>query len=261
MKTNQGWEDALNKIGSYEVELVNISPKQWDIFLKDHSNLPGPRANIELAKAFARIGTLMDFKKYILLEPEEAPTNTPDEFLVFCGVLGYGQYLSKYHDSGLLQQLKERANDPRWRIREAVAMALQIIGRKKISRMIDYVQYWSEGSYMEQRAAIAALCEPDLLKNREINLLAFELLDWVTATMVEKDDEQDEGYEILQKALSYCWSVAVAALPDKGKYMMERWMKEKHPVIKQIMRENLKKTRLHDVDPEWTESWMNKISE
>jgi hypothetical protein len=251
----------LNKIGSYEIELVNISPKQWDDFLKNHSNLPGPRANIELAKAFARIGTLMDFKKYMQFGPAEAPANTPDEFLTFCGVLGYGQYLSQYHDSGLMLELKEKANDTRPLIRKAVAMALQIIGRKRMDRLKGYAKNWVDGSYLEQRAAIQAVCDPDLLRDKEVSLLALELLDWVTANMVDRDDQQNGGYEELQKALSDCWSEAVTAFPEKGKPMMERWMKEKHPVVNNIMRENLKKERLFDMDPEWTTSWLHKVSE
>ena len=113
---------------------------------------------------------------------------------------------------------------------------------------------------MEQRAAITALCEPDLLKNSEVCLVTLELLDWVTATMVEHDDRQDDGYKILQQALSYCWSVAVAACPEKGKPMMERWMKEHHPIVGKIMRENLKKKRLENVDAEWTKSWLLEIA-
>lgn len=249
----------MNKIGSYEIELVNISPKQWDTFLKEHSNLPGPKANIELARAFSHIGTLMDFKKYIRLGPEKAPENTPEEFLAFCGVLGYGQYLSKYHDGGLMRQLRERANDPRWRIREAVVTALQMIGRKNLSRLLKYTKSWADGSYFDQRAAIEALCEPDLLHSREVSLAALELLDWVTATMIENDDQQDEGYRILQKALSNCWGVAVAALPEKGKPMIDRWIKEKHPVINNIMRENLKKKPLAAVDSDWTESLLKQL--
>lgn len=250
----------MNKIGSYEIELVNISPKQWDDFLKEHSNLPGSGANLELANAFARIGTLMDFKKYIQLDAEEAPANTPDEFLAFCGVLGYGHYLSKYHDSGLMLQLKERANDPRQRIREGVVRALQTIGGEKVSRFTAYVKSWIEGTFLEQRAAVAAVCGMDLLINEETALLALELLDWATATMVEKDDQQNEGYKELQKALSDYWSRAVTALPAKGKPMVERWIKEDHPVVNKIMRENLKKQWLIDIEPEWAENWLQKIS-
>jgi hypothetical protein len=251
----------LSKIGSYEIELINLSPKKWEHFLKEHSDLPGTRANIELAKAFARIGTLMDFKKYIRLKEYEAPENTPESFLVFCGVLGLGKYLSRHHDAGLLQELKHLANDPRWRIREAVSMALQTVGRKKISRLMEYAKSWVEGSYYEQRAAITALCEADLLTNKNISLEVLDLLDWVTATMIEKDELQDGEYEVLKKALSYCWSVAVAAYPEKGKPMMERWIKEKHPVVNRIMKENLKKQRLQKIDPEWTGKWLSILDE
>lgn len=251
----------MNKIGTYEVELVNISPKQWDNFLREHSNLPGARANRELARAFARTGTLMDFKKYIHLDPDKAPENTPDEFLTYCGVMGFGQYLSKYHDGGLLILLKERANDPRWRIREAVVLALQIVGQKKISRLIAYAKSWIEGTFPEQRAAVAAMCDSDLLSNRETCLAALELLDWATATMIEYDDRQNEGeYQELQEALNFCWSVAVAASPEKGKPMMERWFKENHPVVNKIMKNNLEKDQLKNTDSEWVKRSLKRLS-
>lgn len=249
----------MNKTGSYEIELLNISPKKWDAFLMEHSNLPGPRVNMELARAFAHVGTLMDFKKYIGMDPRQAPENTPGEFLVFCGVLGLGEYLSKYHDNGLLLRLKERATDSRRLIREAVVMALQTIGRKNINRLKNYVRDWANGTFMEQRAAIATICEPEFLTDRETSLLALELLDWVTATMVVNDERQDKGYQILEKTLKTSWSFAVAALPEKGKPMMERWIKEKNPVVKRIMRKNLGTKRLSQMDSEWVESWIQKV--
>lgn len=251
----------MSKIGSYEIELINLSPRKWNAFLREHSNLPGPRANIELAKAFAHIGTLMDFKKMIRLGPDEAAENTPEEFLAYCGVLGYGQYLAKHHDTGLLNQLRERANDPRWRIREAVAMALQSVGKKNMLRLLKYTKLWADGSYLEQRAAIVGLCEPELLQTRKVCISVLDLLDWITATIVENDDEHvDRGFQVLEQGLSYCWSVAVAAFPEKGKPMMERWMKENHPIIRKIMRENLKKKRLSTLDPEWVAYWLRRVS-
>jgi hypothetical protein len=46
-------------------------------------------------------------------------------------------------------------------------MALQRLGDKNMDRLIASIQPWKDGSYYEQRAAAAALCEPRLLKNRE----------------------------------------------------------------------------------------------
>jgi len=193
----------LNKTGSYKTELLNLSPKKWDEYLKKNSGLPGPRGNIKLAMAFAQTATLMDFKKYISLSPQEAPENTPAVFLVFCGVLGIGEYLAHRHDQGLLQKLRALANDPRWRVREAVAMALQSIGRHDIKRLIEYCRTWIEGSLLEQRAAIAGLCEPELLHDPKVVDHVFEFLDWATASMIVFEDEKgglpgtSEGTELL----------------------------------------------------------------
>ncbi len=56
---------------------------------------------------------------------------------------------------------------------------------------------------------------------------------------------------MLRKGLGYCWSVAVAALPEPGKARMERWLASDDPDVRWIMRENLKKARLQRLDPEW----------
>lgn len=249
----------MNKIGSYETELLNISPKKWEEFLKQHSALPGEKANLELAKAFARVGTLMDFKKYIRLGPEKAQENTPEEFLAMCGILGLAQYLAKYHDDGLLQQFREKANDPRRRIRDSVALGLEIIGKKKRNRLIRYAKLWVDGSAFEQRAVIVALCEFDLKADHEMCLEVLDLLDYATATIVERDEMQDQGYKELEKALSYCWSMAVVGLPVKGKNKMERWLKTDHPIVNRIMRSNLKKKRLQKIDEKWIQYWTQQI--
>lgn len=251
----------MNKTTSYSKELNNISPKKWGDYLKEHSGLPGPRANIELAKAFSRTATLMDFKRYARLDEDEAPENTPEVFLVFCGILGIGEYLAQEHDGGLLRQLRNLANDRRWRVRESVAMALQTIGRKNIDRLINYAESWIKGTLLEQRAVVAALCEPDLLHDPGVIDRVFEMLDWATASIIAYDDEQDEDYEILSKALSYCWSVATTAKPEKGKRKIERWIKEQHPIVNRIMRKNLSKKRLKEVDEQWAEYWLEKLKD
>lgn len=250
----------MKKIGSFEKELNHISPKLWNDFLKKHSNLPGTQVNMELAKAFAKVGTLMDFKKYIRLGPKEAPENTSAEFLTFCGVLGLGDYLSKYHDGGLLMQLRERASDPRWRIREAVVLALQTIGQKNISRLLRYAKSWIKGSPIEQQVAIAALCNSELLSKHKVGREVIDLLDLATATMIELDEEQNEEYESLRETLNDSWSEAVAVLPEKGKSKIERWIKENHPVVNSILMKNLEEGRLKDIDEKWTQSCLRRLS-
>ena len=57
-----------------------------------------------------------------------------------------------------------------------------------------------------------------------------------------------DAFKTLRQGLGYCWSVAVAALPEAGKPLMEKWLASADPDIRWIMRENLKKNRLVRMD-------------
>ena len=45
----------------------------------------------------------------------------------------------------------------------------------------------------------------------------------------------------------------IAAEPETGKPLLEKWLASPDPVIQKIMRENLKKNRLVRMDPTWVE--------
>ncbi|MEQ8155057.1 MAG: hypothetical protein ABRQ25_09290 [Clostridiaceae bacterium] len=51
----------------------------------------------------------------------------------------------------------------------------------------------------------------------------------------------------------------MAADPDSGKKLMEKWFFSNDPDIRWIMRENLKKNRLHKLDPAWYKQWENEM--
>jgi hypothetical protein len=110
----------MNKIDVYRETLRTLD--QWDAFLLQESGLPGRRANLELAQAVAEEGNAALFTRYLSFDYEKAPTNSPHEFLAFCGVVGLGQLLAE-GKTEVLQTLRAHSSDPRWRIREAVAMA------------------------------------------------------------------------------------------------------------------------------------------
>ena len=133
--------------------------EEWEPFLVKESGLPGPRGNLELAQAVADEGDAKLFERLVRFDAEQAPVNSPQEFLAFCGVLGLGRLLSE-GERDLLQALRRHACDPRWRIREAVAMALQRFGRADMNALLEEMMEWSLGKPLEQRAAAAALCEP-----------------------------------------------------------------------------------------------------
>ena len=151
------------------------------------------------------------------------------------------------------------ASDPRWRVREAVAMALQIYSEDHMEELITEMENWARGNNYEKRAAAAALCEPKLLSQKEQVSKVLQILETITCSIMEIADRKGEGFIALKKGLAYCWSVAIVALPDEGKQRFEKLVAYDDKDIKWIMRENLKKDRLKRMDQEWTESMKQKI--
>jgi hypothetical protein len=213
----------------------------WEPYLREHSGLPGPRANLELVEAVADEGDEERFRSLIA---------TDDEYLVVCGLVGLGRLLAEGRDD-LLPELRAAASDGRWRVREGVVLGLQRLGDRDVPRLFAVVEPWAKGNELERRAAAAAVCEPRFLADEASAGRALDLLDELTESVAAATDRRSDGFRVLRKGLGYCWSVAVAALPDPGKARMERWLGSDDPDVLWIMRENLKKARLVRIDPDW----------
>lgn len=245
----------MSKADEYRAALQTLD--HWDEYLLKESGLPGPRGNLELAQVVADEGDLPLFQRYLDYTADKAPVNSPYEFLAFCGAVGLGRLLAE-GDTSLLTTLRALASDPRWRMREAVAMALQRLGSANMAQLISAMQDWSQGTPLEQRAAAASICEPRQLVQAEHARAALMILDRITAALERAEDRRSEDSLALRKGLGYCWSVAVAALPAEGKALMEKWLASTDKDVQWIMRENLKKARLVRMDPQWVKEWRNK---
>lgn len=246
----------MSKADEYREALRSL--EDWDSFLLKESGLPGPRGNLELAQAVADEGDEELFERYLSFEPENAPVNSPYEFLAFCGVVGLGRLLSE-GKMEVLKALRPYASDPRWRIREGVAMALQRLGQVDMDSLLPEMEQWSKGNLLEKRAAAAALCEPNLLREAKHVESVLQLLDEITASIQRVEDRKSGEFKALRKGLGYCWSVAVVALPEEGKKRMERWFSSDDRDVLWIMKENLRKKRLTRLDAEWVERWKVRL--
>ena len=91
-----------------------------------------------------------------------AEENTPEVFVLFCGVVGLGKLAATQPE--LFKRVREYASDPRWRIREAVPTGLQLTGDQDMDLLISEMKKWIKGNWYEKRAAAATLAEPRLLK-------------------------------------------------------------------------------------------------
>jgi hypothetical protein len=214
------------KVDRYRETLRSLA--DWEPFLLAASGLPGPRANLELVQAAAE-------------EADEALAvrlvGSREEFLTMCGAVALGRLVAEGKREHL-SLLRELASDARWRVREAVAMALQRWGDDDFGAMVAEAERWATGSPLEQRAAVAAVCEPRLLRTPEAGRRALALVERVTETLPRSRDRT------LRRALGYCWSVAVAACPDEGLPRFEHLERADDLDLRWVVRQNLKKARL-----------------
>jgi hypothetical protein len=238
----------MTKSETYRAKLKTL--KTWDTFLLRESGLPGPRGNLELAQVVADLGDEKLFLRYLAYDATRAPTNSPYEFLAFSGVVGLGRLVAEGKRKHI-KTIRACASDARWRMREGVAMALQRWGDVDMDALIVEMEKWSAGNLLEQRAAIAALCEPRLLHDETQVARVLAILDRVTDSIRTAQDRKCAECVALKKGLAYCWSVAVAASPTIGKPAMEKWFASDDRDVIWIMRENLKKNRIARADASW----------
>lgn len=255
----------MNKIDSYKEEIrekINTSLHSTDKviitqFLTDNSNLPGRRANIELANAFAEV--IADYKnnkseimwKYCLFlvsfTPDKAGTNDPKEFLPFCGAWGIGAIGAtnpKYYQDSL-SILKRLSSDSRWRMREAVAFGIQELLKKFPYKVLTALKDWiDEKNWLPYRAIVAGVAHPSVLIENEIGEIALEIHDKIFSKINSSNDLNSEEFKICKKGLSYTLSVITSVIPEKGFEFMNRYINTGNKHILMIIRENLKKSRL-----------------
>jgi hypothetical protein len=224
----------VTKVDEHRAILVGLD--DWIPYLDANSGLPGPRGNLELVAACAEEANVPRALGLIA---------TGDEFATVCGLVALGRHFGE-GDRRHLDLLYRYAADSRWRAREGVAMALQRAADDDPEGAFEVAETWAtDPDPLLRRAAVAAVCEPRLLRDRRFALRALKLLDHVTGNVAATPlaERRSPSVRTLRKTLGYGWSVAVAALPDQGMTMFTRWESEDDPDICWIVKENHNKAR------------------
>ncbi len=236
--------------------------------LLDGSGLPGPRANLELAAVAAdgfeqRADDPAAWSlavRWSAVDAASAPVNHRREFLPFCGILALGAMHARADAARRAQihaALTRAANDPRWRMREAAAMAAQRIGGHDFDAVQALVRTWvSTGQPELLRASLAALADAPLLAADGRAAFALEMADLACEAYAAGDSStrNEEPWRILRKGLEYAPSVFVAAAPAPGFALLRRWAESRQPDIRKIVVANLRKTRLARAFPDEVEA-------
>ncbi len=226
-------------------------------YLVSKSNLPGVRANLELAEVFAENVEEVSSRdpelllwlcdQFTIIAPDEAPTNNPREFLPFCGTWALGALASispKFNES-CWHRLKKMSIDSRWRIREAVAFGLQMLLKKERERNLERLDRWIEDEkWLQMRAVAAGIAEPSLLKHRQTAKRALEFHKKILARIISARERNSFEFKTLRKGLGYTLSVVTYAIPKEGFEFMRQLVDSQDADVQWIIKENLKKNRL-----------------
>jgi len=227
-------------------------------FLAEQSDLPGPRGNLEMAAALAdlaaeraggegeRLWRLADAMTH--LDAEAVPTGDPQEMIPFAGVLvvgALGLACPAYLDSAL-ERLRACSRDPRWRIQEAAAMALQrLLSSPAREHTAEVLETWlSPGDPLPARAVAAAYADPWLLETEYLATRAVAAHGRILALVETEPDRGSDGFRALRQGLAYTLSVAVAAAPEQGFRLLERLARSRDRDVRWIVSRNLTKDRL-----------------
>ncbi len=235
-----------------------LAPSRWPSYFTAHSGLPGPRANLELAQAVAEIADAAALRSF---------AGSDDEFTALCGVIGLGRLLAAAPEASgeaaeVEDELRMRAADARWRVREGAAMALQRLGDAQPARFWSLVDRWTSVAEREPRvtdaellvlrAVVAGVAEPRLVKTATEARRGQAVLRRVTRLLerVPGEDRRQEGFRVLRQALGYAWSVVLVGAPQEGFELLEGMARSGDRDLEWIVRENLRKTRLVRADPQ-----------
>jgi len=229
-----------------------------EYYLREQSHLPGTRANLELVNSLSDLLAAVVSEQpdqvwmllnYLVQDEKTVVSNTPDEFVVLCGVVAFGACATVGQEwyTEVFEILEHFACSSSWRVREGVSMALQRMLPVNPQKTIEYlIELAKKGNCFQQRASIAAIAEPSLLQTPAIidaalaiQRLVVERLHALPATIRKRNDVR-----ALRQSLGYTLSVAAAAAPEEGFALMRNCAEWGDPDINWILRENLKKKRL-----------------
>ena len=242
-------EDLIQKMKS-----IIADPEKLERFIMKNSNLPGPRANLELAFALSEVYEDIEvLTKWTEVDAGQADVNDPRSFLPFCAAVSLGKMYTKTKNDKIIRILKKLASDDRWRIREAAAFGFQKIGEDDFAELQRIFSEWiAKSNNREKRAILVSLAHPKIL-DRNTTLFCFEILENVFENMEKEDD-----FDILKKGLEFTISVYAAANPEVGFPFLEKWIGI-DKLIDAVIKSNLMKNRLMKNYPEKTEELLKRI--
>jgi hypothetical protein len=219
-------------------------PQNLHALLARGSKLPGPRINEELAEAFALAcraqGARGDAVAFSLarLTPDQAPGAGPLEFLPVCGV--YALATRAAADAKIrtkvVQELHARADDPRFRVRDAVVLGLARVGAAAGDGLVSEVASWMDGYFHAAAVLLAVSGESWLTALHDAGPVTERLNE---AFLLVRDSPRSAarwpGHKALVDALGLVPPRVALRFGVPVFDLLERWAGEKDPVLRGVV--------------------------
>src|SRR6266566_4378733 len=132
----QGCKQMHETLSSLLSRAFTGNRRPLEYYLREQSRLPGTRANLELVNSLSDLLAAVASEQpdqvwmllnYLVQDEKTVVSNTPDEFVVLCGVVAFGACATvrqEWHTE-VFEILKHFACSGVWRVREGAAMAFQ----------------------------------------------------------------------------------------------------------------------------------------
>jgi hypothetical protein len=218
------------------------------------SGLPGTRANLPLADAFAELararGAAADpiLVALVKLDPDAARGGTALEFLPVCGVAGLGARAAQDDTAYArgLEVLHHAADDLRFRVRAEVCRALARIGARRGVELATDVAPWMDG-FFHAAAVVTALGDAQWLARLEHAAVVLARLEegFALARDASRAAARYPGRKALVDALATTPAAAAARFGVPVFDTLERWAAATHdPELREAIEKNLGGSRL-----------------
>ncbi|MDP9033262.1 MAG: hypothetical protein M3O50_00520 [Myxococcota bacterium] len=223
-----------------------VAGRQGRLFdlLARGSHLPGTRMNAPLAEAFAAAcrsrGARADPVALALarLSAAEAPGATSLEFLPVCGVAALGSRAAADKDvrGAFLLELHARADDLRFRVRDAVVDSLARIGEAAGDALAVDVTAWMDG-YFHAGAVVRALARETWLSTLHDGDVVAARVDEALALARDapRAAARWPGHKALLDALSTSLVPVVIRFGAPMFDLLERWSVIQDPALREVI--------------------------
>jgi hypothetical protein len=217
------------------------------------SGLPGTRPNLPFAERFGHVvasqGKSAD--AFIIelanLDANQAPGDTAWEFLPVCGVYALAARAAKDDKAykKFLVRLHALADDPRFRVRDAVVAALVHLGTIRKVQLVDDVHPWMDGYHHAAAVVLAIAHEPFLHALSSYASVEARLEDaFMLLENAPRAAARYPGHKHLAFAMRHTPRLAAARFGVPVFDQLARWTRTKDPDLRAIIEANLTGTRL-----------------